>query len=572
VALLIAAGFGISEFMRSRSRLPVPFQPMQVRQFTTSSRSLRAAISPDGKYVVYAQSDAGKQSLFVRQVTTSNDVLIVQPASVIYRGLTFSPDGNYVYYVMQEQNNPIQVLYQVPALGGVPRKILVNIDSPIAISPDSSRFVFVRRYRGKGEDALIIANIDGGNERPLASRKGADFFGVSGAAWSPDGKIIACPAGTNTGGRQMYVAEIRVESGVEKPISTRRWSNLGRVSWISNGRGLIISATEQGSNLAQVWYIPYPKGEAIRITNDLNDYRDMSLTEDSTALVTIQFESHVNIWLIPDSDSNRAKQITEGIGQYNGVQGLTWTPDGRLVYVSRASGSQDIWIMDQNGKKNTQLTTPETRAERYPAVSPDGRYIVFVSNRTGNSNLYRYDLQTGDQFQLTKGTSEEFPVITADSKWVIYTATGSSNFTLWKVSIDGGAPTPLTDKLSQWPDVSPDGQKIACWYRVEPNARWQIAVISISGGAPEHMFDVPPTAETPIPIRWMPDGKGISFADTRDGVSNIWNQPIDGASPSRLTNFTTDQIFWFEWSRDGKQLACSRGMVTSDVVLISEFK
>ncbi len=570
--LFATTAFGLYRLLAPGSQVASPFQSMQVRRFTSSGKATRAAISPDGKYVIHVLADAGKQSLLVRQATESNNIEIVPPAEVFYRGLTFSHDGAHVYYVVQEQNHPIHVLYQVPALGGVPRRTLKDIDSPITISPDNKQFAFVRRYRGQGEDAVIIANIDGSNERKLASRKGPDFFWTSGAAWSPDGKIIACPAGTNAGGRQMYVAEINVADGRERQISAKRWASVGRVSWMRDGGGLIMSATEQGSTLAQIWYVPYPKGDPRKITNDLNDYRDVSLTGDSRALVTVQSEAHVNVWLLPNADTNRAKKITDGIGQYNGVRGLTWTPDGRLVYVSRANISQDIWMMDQDGKNNRQLTSAETRAEIYPAVSPDGRYIVFVSTRTGNSNIFRYELSTGDQKQLTEGTGEEFLTVSADSKWVIYTATGSTKFTLWKVPIEGGDAMQLTDKLTQWPDVSPDGQKIACWYRAEPNARWQIAIIPISGGDPERVFDVPPIAETPIPIRWMPDGRGISFAATRQGVSNIWYQPLDGSDPKQLTYFTSDQISWFEWSRDGKQLACSRGTVMSDVVLISEFE
>jgi TolB protein len=173
---------------------------------------------------------------------------------------------------------------------------------------------------------------------------------------------------------------------------------------------------------------------------------------------------------------------------------------------------------------------------------------------------------------LTNGVSEEFPSVSADGKWAIYAATGSTKHTLWKVPIDGGAPVQLTDKLSTWPDVSPDGQKIACWYRAESGAKWQIAVIPISGGDPEKVFDVPPSADYAIPTRWMPDGRGISFVATRDGVSNIWNQPLDGAAPKQLTSFTSDQIHWFDWSSDGKQLACSRGRMLNDVVLITEYK
>ena len=577
--LLAAFGFGLYRFLTLGSQSPPPFQSMQVRRFTSSGKASRAAISPDGKYVVHVSSDAGKQSLLVRQVTESNNIVVVPPAEVTYYGLTFSRDGAHVYYVVQEQNDPIRVLYQVPALGGVPRKILKDIDSPVTSSPDNKQLAFVRRYRGQNEDAVIVVDVNGANERKLASRKGADFFWTGGPAWSPDGKIIATAAGSNAGGRRMYIAEIDVTDGKEKPISEQQWATVGRVSWARNGpstgRGLIFSAIERGTTLAQIWYLPYPKGAAQKITNDLNDYRDLSLTDDSTALITVQSEAHVNVWLSPNADSvnaGRARQITDGVGQNNGVGGLTWLPDGRVVYVSRAYGSQDVWLMDQDGKNQRQLTTAETRIDRYPAVTPDGRYIVFVSTRTGNSNIYRYDLSTGDQKQLTNGVSEEFPAVSADGIWVIYAATGSIKHTLWKVPIEGGETVQLTDKLSTWPAVSRDGEKISCWYRAEPGARWQIAVIPLSGGNPEKVFDVPLTADTSIPTRWAPDGRGISFVANRDGVSNVWYQPLDGGAPKQVTNFTSDQIFWFDWSRDGKQLASSRGRSINDVVLITEYK
>jgi serine/threonine protein kinase len=68
------------------------------------------------------------------------------------------------------------------------------------------------------------------------------------------------------------------------------------------------------------------------------------------------------------------------------------------------------------------------------------------------------------------------------------------------------------------------------------------------------------------------DGRAIIYFVTRNGVSNLWAQPVDGAAPKQLTNFPSDRIFWFDFSRDGKQLALSRGTMTSDVVLISNFK
>jgi Tol biopolymer transport system component len=74
------------------------------------------------------------------------------------------------------------------------------------------------------------------------------------------------------------------------------------------------------------------------------------------------------------------------------------------------------------------------------------------------------------------------------------------------------------------------------------------------------------------PVRWLPDGRAFSYVRTRGGVSNIWLQPIDGGEPRQLTDFKSDVIFSFDWSRDGKQLACSRGTEDRDVILINNFR
>jgi serine/threonine protein kinase/Tol biopolymer transport system component len=568
ISVLLLVGLVIAYQYWLRRPEKTPFSDMKPTQFTTTGRSIRAAISPDGKYVVYAQSDGGRQSLWVRQVAATSNVEIVRASEVFYRGLTFSPDGAFVYYVVQEGSNPIQVLYQVPYLGGQPRRLVVDIDSPVGISPDGTQLAFTRRARGKGEDTLVVARSDGSGERVIARRKEAEFLSLSGVAWSADGGSIACPTGSNAGGRNMGLVDFRVSDGRERPWPKRRWANIGRIAWLSSG-GMVISATESGSTFGQLWYFPSPSSEPRRISNDLNDYRDMNLTDDAKALAAVQFEAHVNVWLTSLGDSATAQPITSGVGQYNGVRGLTWTRD-RIVYVSRVSGSQDIWTMPEDGQNPKQLTTPEQRADIYPAISPDGRNIVFVSTRNGSSNIYRMDIDGGNVVQLTNGTSDEFPDISPDGKWVVYTATGSSNFRLWRVPFEGGAPEKLTDRLSQWPSISPDGKLIACWYRAEQTDPWQPALIPFEGGSPIKVFNVPATSASSIPMRWTQDGKGICYVDTQNGVSNIWVQPIDGSTPRRLTNFLSDTIFWFSWAPGYDRFAVSRGSITSDVVLFTE--
>ncbi|OLE55572.1 MAG: hypothetical protein AUG51_02540 [Acidobacteria bacterium 13_1_20CM_3_53_8] len=575
ILILGAIAFGVYKFLGTRGAV-FRTDAMKISRLTATGKATRAVMSPDGKYVVHVINDAGRQSLWVRQVATTSNVQIVPPADVTYRGLTFTPDGSYIDYVVQERNNPIQVLYQVPSLGGAPKKILVDIDTPVTFSPDGQRFAFLRRARSEGEDALFIANADGAGERKLASRTGTQFFGVVGAggpSWSPDGNAIACAAGTNSGGRSMSVVEISVSDGTERAITQQSWLDVGRVVWLPDESGLVIAATEQGGTVSQLWLLDYTSGAVRRITNDLNDYRDLSLTANSKTLAAIQSEGRINTWVTPANEPTaRAQQITKGVGAYDGVRGLSWSPDGRLAYVSRVSGSQDVWIMNADGSEQKQLTTVATRADVYPSVCGDGRYIVFTSNRLGNSNIWRMGLDGGNPQKLTSGAGEEFPSCSPDGQWVVYTSTASNKFTLWKVSIEGGDPLQLTEKLSQWPAISPDGKLIACWLREDSGTPWRIGIISMDGGEPLKVLDVPTSANSAIPARWTSDGRMLTFVDTREGVSNIWGIAFDAGALKQLTDFKSDQIFSFDWSRDGHALALARGDINNDVVLISNFK
>jgi Tol biopolymer transport system component len=130
----------------------------------------------------------------------------------------------------------------------------------------------------------------------------------------------------------------------------------------------------------------------------------------------------------------------------------------------------------------------------------------------------------------------------------------------------------LTDNSSNRPCVSPDGKLIACWWLKEdamPVLR-RLAVIPAEGGQPIRFLDLPLTHGNDF--RWTADGRALMYVDTRDGISNIWRQPVTSGPAKQLTDFNSDRIFRFDWSRDGKQLLCARGLESTDVVLISNFR
>ncbi|MGI8732373.1 MAG: protein kinase domain-containing protein [Pyrinomonadaceae bacterium] len=553
-----------------------PARTMKIARLTSTGTADTAAISPDGKYLVHVASENGQQSLRVRQVSTNSDVQIVPPSDVQYAGLTFSRDGDFIYYVAAEKNSSTSNLYQIPGLGGNARRLISNVGGAVSFSPDGQQLAFIRNFPDAGEDILMIAGANGGGERKLAVRKLPNFF--RSVAWSPDRKTIACGVGSFVPSYNTYVVEVAVESGSEKQIGTQNWMFMGQLAWAADGRALIFGASEQDAGsfeAQQIWHVSYPEGEARRITNDLNNYSGVSLTADSNRLVTVQSETSSSIWLAPNGEANQATRTTSGAGQVEGRDGLAWTPDGKIVYASNASGNLDLWMMNADGSQQRQLTE-NSRINNHPSVSPVGSYIIFTSHRAGTPNIWRTDLDGGNARQLTSGSGEDNPQCSPDGQWVVYTLLGAGKPTLWRVSIEGGASQQLTDKYTAAAVFSPDGKSLACLYREEqPNSPLKLAIFPLAGGQPTRVFEGPIFTEEVsrvAPPRWTADSRALTYVVTSAGISNIWLQPISGDAPRQLTGFKSDRIFSFEWSHGGKQLLVARGLVASDVVLISNFR
>jgi Tol biopolymer transport system component len=562
---LSGLGFGLYKFLGSK-RAQNP-KSLKMTRLTNNGRVGSASISPDGKYVAYsARDEAGLSSLWVRHVATTSNVQVVPPdgPNVIFGQSTFSPDGNYLYYLRAERGR-VGVLYQVPVFGGTSRKLLEDA-SLISFSPDGKRLSFARRYESEGQDALIVANADGTAEQKITTRKHPDFF-LPGVAWSPDGQTIACPAGGFTGGYYRSVAVVNISDGSQKILTSRKWYAVERVAWLPDGSGIITTAQERAGDQFQLWQISYPEGEARTLTNDLSDYHLVSLTADAGALVTVVSDTTSNIWLVPNGEWSNGRQLTSS--KSNGIGATALMNDGRIIYESRTGGNSDLWIMNADGRNQKQLTD-DAYNERFALPTPDGHYIVFLSARPG-SQVWRMDIDGSNAKRLTDSPAMS-ATMSPDGKWVAYTTFGPGGFSIWKVSIDGGEPIQITSKYSLSPAISPDGELIACYYLDERTGWLKIALIPFAGGEPVKIFEPQVADVGTYPVRWTHDGRALTYIVNRGGVSNIWIQPLDGNSPAQLTDFKSDRIFSFDWSRDGKWLALSRGPEERDVVLMSDFK
>src|SRR5215204_511754 len=129
---------------RDSKSAPILSAPFKLEKLSTDGGVFHLVISPDGKNVVYTHRTSGKQSIWLRQLETSNNVPIVLPSEDFYGGLAISPDGNSVYFVRGTQQVPQLTIYRMPIFGGVPQKLIEGTQGWISISPDGSRISYVR--------------------------------------------------------------------------------------------------------------------------------------------------------------------------------------------------------------------------------------------------------------------------------------------------------------------------------------------------------------------------------------------------------------------------------------------
>jgi len=257
--LVVLGGFGFAVY-KFWPRPDRPPQAMSIERLTTNGKSRDAAISPDGKYVVYILDEGGQQSLWTRQIATTSNVQIIPPGDVRYTGLVFTPDGNYINFVKRENAEQPLALFQMPVLGGNQKKLIPNISGGVAYSPDGKKMAFVRQgFPAMGNSSLLIANADGTEEQIVTTLKTPEFFANVGGqipAWSPDGKSIASIA-VNLTVTGLKVVEVQIADGSVKDMGVQGWHFLRRIAWLPDKSAFLVLGTDKTSGRynQQIWRI-----------------------------------------------------------------------------------------------------------------------------------------------------------------------------------------------------------------------------------------------------------------------------------------------------------------------------
>ena len=321
IAVLTVAVVSAVVYRRATApRVPrIDVQSMKMTRLTDYGNVGTAAISRDGRHLAYT---VGYQqpSLWVQQVGSDSKLQVVPPSSGEIIAVTFSPDGNNLYYVRDRKG------YVVPALGGTPRPIIEETFGGIGVSPDGRKLAFV--HDGDAlKSRLIVVNRNGSGEHVIAEHprlSGTRFNSVAAPSWSPDGKLIALPAIRNTDHVLMvYPVDGSSPRVIPLPDMVRQ------ALWLPDQSGILACIQSSFSSPGrQIWLQPLPEGRLQRLTNDLDGYRSLSLSGDGKLLAAVQEHHTFSTFVGPASNPEQGKLIKAG--KTDGI-GLAWLPDGTLL-------------------------------------------------------------------------------------------------------------------------------------------------------------------------------------------------------------------------------------------------
>jgi eukaryotic-like serine/threonine-protein kinase len=569
-ALLCAAGV-VLLFLRRPN--PPPFQNFAIMQLTSSGNYIGAAISPDGKYLLSSINDNGEQSLWLRNIPTNSDTQVIAPAEASYSSITFSSDGNYIYFLRAETGEGGHFdLLRAPVLGGTPQIVVRDDDSGASFSPDGTRMAFTRtNHPADGKFSLITSNLDGTEEKVIAT--GRRYFFPNYVAWSPDGKQIALSV-VGPGQAQSTIQLLDVATSKSQTPFHFDALPFSKLAWLPNGRGLLALYEKGIGFLArrQIGFISVPDGSFHPITNDTNDYGTLTLSGDGKTLATVERAQTQTLYLLPaagfsDNTPNPPPAQSKSAAMFG------WADNGNLYF---GEGGRLLRVSVDGSNKATLLSDSGSQVIR-PVSCPGGRTILLVWSNHGSNNktdIWRVDPDGSNAKQLTFGSTDVAETCSPDGQWVYYTSLDT--FQIFRVPIDGGTSeeVPGTRGLVNRAGVglSPDG-KLLVFFQARKGQKMlpgKLVLLPLGAGPnPQARFIDPDPRFSGYPD-FTPDGKGIIYIIYDRGSDNLWLQPLDGSQGQQITNFKGDEIQNYSYSPNGKSLGVMRTHTESDVVLLRD--
>jgi TolB protein len=548
----VTLGIAVASLWRPKA----PAEPARLRTLTFSGSDSMPAASPDGKLIAFSSERDGLSRIWIKQLAGGGEQPLTAGDDILPH---FSPDGANVLFLRAEGD--VQSVYRQALVGGQPRKLIHDAQEAFW-SPDGRSIAFTRGWLEDGQRIYTVAvfDMERGDERQLLESREQIF----GAQWSPDGRQLSAIEFPLSGAQSRTILVIiEVETGEARRTDISGAGSVSSPVWNGNGRELIFGRArtivgDQGDTASRVVRLDLETGLETTLFHAEHlfpnvGFRTAGIQMSIVAPGVLVFdaapvrENLYRIQLRAGRDGTPARILTRGHAR---DRQPVCSPDGRRVMMtSNRSGNTDLWMLDLESGELTQLT--DDPAEDWdPAFTPGEQGILWSSDRGGNMEIWMAKPDGSGATQVTRdGFDAENPTMTADGEWIVYWSGDPAKRGVWKIRPDGSDVTHLAPGPFIVPEVSPDG-RWATFLSVEPESlRSVVKVVDVRTGETQ-----PFELNVRLPFRmaasgtlgrnrWLPDGQAIAFVGLDEqGRSGIFVQDFD---PRRDTSGTRRKLAGF---------------------------
>jgi Tol biopolymer transport system component len=531
-AALYWAALSKSEWFSFSHRVDSNLLPPRVVLFTSLSTGDRAeapAFSPDGNQVAFVRrSDSpGVSGIYIKQIGSEHLLQLTknEHEQDWFCCPAWSPDGRYIAFSRYPHNgNTVnQTINIVSAIGGAERKLLSQAPAhpPLDWSPDGKFIAFTAKDVDRETYSVFLLSIENLEIRRLSNPPAE--YQDSGPAFSPDGKQLAFIRANGEVGDIFIMA---ANGGEPRRLTFDHASIPSPPAWTRDGQSIVFSSNR--NRIPTLWRIPASGGEPVQVPQVGAGTVHPSVAPKGYRLAYEQMTGASSIWVAElakiDSKIPRMK-VTASKGQNEAPE---LSPDGKkIVFESDRLGSMEIWTCDRDGSSLNQLTHlggPQSLGP--PRWSPDSQRIAFDSTLGEHNAIFVINAEGGVPRQLThEATGSRNPTWSRDGKWIYFSSIRTGEWQIWRMPSEGGDPVQLTKHGGQVAFESADRRFIYYW-KMPDAGIWRMG---IDGGQ-----------ETPLAPQVHPRSWG-DWALVDRGIF-VLSEGTAGRSVMRFFDFATTRV------------------------------
>ena len=397
------------------------------------------AFSPDSKQIAYSWDGGERENsdIYVQIIGAGEPVRLTDTdANEQYPA--FSPDGTHIAFVRDLKTYGEIIL--IPALGGAERRVarVFSGNYSISFTPDGKSIAVVdASVEGSKQYAVFVVDLKTGDRRRLVTD--GEFSGQTTPRFSPDGKSLAFVGVFPDYTQDLYVVSTNGENN--EPVRlTSDSKTIHSLAWSSDSKTIFFVSLRE-SNRPNVWRVGAGGGSPEILSTGGKDLTNLAASPDGKMLAFVEKTLHSDIYRLTAGESQTkpliATSYTEDVPDFS--------PNGRrIVFRSNRSGKSEPWVADADGKNLRQVTDSIGQVGTIK-FSPDGTQIAFHARDGENKDIFVAPIEGGEPLRLTTdAASNSYPAWSADGKYIYFASDRSGENQIWRVPSTGGNAVQIT--------------------------------------------------------------------------------------------------------------------------------